>query len=374
MELNKVVIAPDSFKGALSSRQVANIIYEELMLRFPACVGIKMPIADGGEGSLETILAAAGGAVYQQTVLSPDDRMIEADLGILPEGVAVVELVQSSGLTKQNGLHPMSATTYGFGQLIAAALGRGARSFVLCIGGSATTDGGCGMAAALGMRFLNKEGESFVPSGATLKNIVSIDPGGLDARVLQSDFTVMCDVENPLFGPDGAAYSYAPQKGANEEETALLDAGLRHLNAVLSKQFQTDFSALPGGGAAGGLGAGCAAFLNARLQSGSEAILALCGFAKHAADADLIITGEGKLDEQSFQGKALSGILKAAGKVPVLSISGVRTCADALLFKYNVTAFEASEGASIAQSMAEPAKYLRAAAAKAILYYQKTKE
>ncbi len=374
MELNKVVIAPDSFKGALSSRQVADIIYEELMFHFPACIGIKMPIADGGEGSLETILAATGGAVYQQTVLSPDDRMIEANFGILPGGAAVVELAQSSGLTKQNGLHPMSATTYGFGQLIAAALDRGARSFVLCIGGSATTDGGCGMAAALGVRFLNKEGESFVPCGATLKNIASIDPGGLDARVLQSDFTVMCDVENPLFGPNGAAYSYAPQKGANEGEVALLDAGLRHLNAVLIKLFQTDFSALPGGGAAGGLGAGCVAFLNARLQSGSEAILALCGFARHAADADLIITGEGRLDEQSFQGKVLSGILKAAGNVPVLSISGVRTCADALLFKHNVTVFEASEGISIARSMAEPAKYLRAAAEKAMLYYQKIKK
>lgn len=369
MELKKVIIAPDSFKGALTARQAADIIGREVSRVFPACTVVKMPIADGGEGSLETILAAIWGTVYEEKVRAPDDKEISACYGITAAGTAILEVAQSSGLTRQEGLHPMSSSTYGFGQLIAAALDRGARDFVLCIGGSATTDGGCGMAAALGVGFLDHAGNSFVPCGETLKNIAEIHTDGLDSRLGDCVFTVMCDVENPLFGPEGAAFCYGPQKGAGREQIQLLDEGLRHLSVLLSERFGRDFGSIPGGGAAGGLGAGSVAFLNAQLMAGSEAILALCGFSRELADTDLVITGEGRLDNQSFQGKVLSGILKSAGRVPVWAICGVCSCDEALLKRHGVRVFETSAGISIGESMARPARYLGVAARRAMLEY-----
>ena len=369
MKLNKVIIAPDSFKGALSANQVADIIAEEVNAEFPGCTVIKMPIADGGEGSTDTILAAMGGKKYTAQALSPDDRHIAASFGIAADGTAILEMAQSSGLTMQSGMHPMTASTFGFGQLILAALDRGARDFILCIGGSATTDGGGGMAAALGVRFLDRTGSSFVPCGGTLVKISRIDVGDIDGRIRESRFTVMCDVDNPLFGENGAAYVYAPQKGAKPEQVLALDKGLRHLGKTLFDQFGTDFSGVPGAGAAGGLGAGCMAFLNANLMSGSEAILNLCGFEKHLPGTDLIITGEGKLDAQSFYGKVLSGILSRAPHVPVCSICGVCDCDEGFLKGRNINIFEASEGVSMEESMKNPVKYLRIAAGKAMKMY-----
>lgn len=369
MELKKVIIAPDSFKGALTARQAADIISREVSRFFPECTVVKMPIADGGEGSLETILAAVWGTVYEERVLAPDDREISARYGITGAGTAILEAAQSSGLTRQEGLHPMSSSTYGFGQLIAAALDRGARDFVLCIGGSATTDGGCGMAAALGAGFLDSAGNSFVPCGATLINIAKIETDGLDPRLADCTFTVMCDVDNPLFGPEGAAHCYGAQKGADSAQIQALDRGLEHLSALLSERFGKDFGSLPGGGAAGGLGAGAVAFLNAGLKSGSEAILELCGFAQQLAGTDLVITGEGRLDNQSFKGKVLSGILRSAGTVPVCAICGVCTCDENLLKKHGLRVFETSAGISIGESMARPEQYLKAAAKRAMLEY-----
>ena len=366
MRLSKVIIAPDSFKGAISSVRATEIIAAEINAAFPNCEIVKMPIADGGEGSVETILAAIGGQVVKAQALSPDDRMIGAKFGIAASGAAIVEMAQSSGITRQDGLHPMTSSTYGFGQLIMAALERGARDFNLCIGGSATTDGGCGMAAALGVLFYDKNGGSFVPCGGTLREITRIDAAGIDERVSGSSFTVMCDVDNPLFGINGAAYIYGPQKGASDEQVLLLDEGLRHLGAVLSENFSENFANIPGAGAAGGLGAGCMAFLGASLMSGIEAMLKLCSFESHRAGTDLIITGEGKLDSQSFSGKVLSGILQQAGGIPVWSICGVCECDETLLRSYDLTVFEASEGVSIEESMREPEKYLRKAARRAV--------
>ena len=366
MNLKKVIIAPDSFKGTLSSKQVADLIATEVTAIFPECTVIKMPIADGGEGSVDTIIAAMGGQIFETQVLSPDDRKITATFGIIPTGTAIIEMAQSSGLTKQKGLHPMSASTYGFGQLILAALQKGAENFILCIGGSATTDGGCGMAAALGVLFLNNLGNSFIPSGGTLIDIAHIEMSGIDSRICKSKFTVMCDVRNPLFGPNGAAYVFGPQKGADTEQVALLDGGLRHLGDVLSNHFGIKYANTPGAGAAGGLGAGCMAFLDADLMSGSEAILELCGFEKQRAGADLIITGEGKLDEQSFSGKVLSGILRAAGGVPVFSICGSCECDESLLREHGVSVFKTCEGASVEDSMADPLRYIKLAARRAM--------
>ena len=364
--LKKVVIASDSFKGSLPSGQVADLIAEEVIAAFPLCTVVKLPIADGGEGSVDTIIAAKGGTIYETEAISPDDRLISAHFGIAADGTAIIEMAQSSGISKQKSLNPMTSSTYGFGQLILAALSRGAKNFVLCIGGSATTDGGCGMAAALGTQFADIQDAKFTPCGGTLAKIARIDMSGIDRRIKECKFIVMCDVDNPLYGPRGAAFVYGPQKGADPGQVIALDGGLRHFGAVLFERFGIDYANTPGAGAAGGLGAGCLAFLDASIVKGSEAILNLCGFERHLIDADLIITGEGKLDTQSFSGKVLSGILLQAGSVPVYSICGTCECEESLLQKHGVRVFETSEGISIEESIAEPAKYIKAAARKAI--------
>jgi len=363
--MNKVIIAPDSFKGALTAKEAAGIIAEEISGVFPLCEIIKMPIADGGEGSVDVILSAVGGNVYSAKVQSPDNRQIDASFGIADNNAAILEMAQSSGITKQLGLHPMTANTYGFGQLIKAALDRDAREFILCIGGSASTDGGCGMAAALGVKFHDAQGNSFIPCGETLNEISDIDISGIDKRIAGSSFTVMCDVDNPLFGTNGAAYIYGPQKGANPEQVKTLDKGLRHYGALLEEHYGRSFVTIPGSGAAGGLGAGCMAYLGAKLKRGIDAILELYDFKKQRENADLIITGEGKLDSQSFQGKVLSGVIREAGDVPVWSICGVCDIDPGLLRGYSIEVFETSEGITAEESIREPAKYLRIAARKA---------
>jgi len=362
----KIIIAPDSFKGALTSIQVADIIAEEIIAAFPDSNIIKMPIADGGEGSVDTIIVAMGGEVYTAEVRSADDRQITAEYGIANNGSAILEMAQSSGITRQVGLHPMTSTTFGFGQLILAALERGARTFMLCIGGSATTDGGCGMASALGVKFIDENGDSFIPCGETLGAIARFDTSGIDKRIAKCNFTVMCDVDNPLFGERGAAYVYGPQKGATPEQVVELDKGLRHFGGLLSEQFGSGFCDIPGAGAAGGLGAGCVAFLGASLISGIDAILDLCNFSESVKDTDLIITGEGKLDEQSLQGKVLSGLMKSSGGVPVWSICGVCGLEEAVLSESGIKVFEASEGVSVEESIGNPERYLRIAANRAV--------
>ena len=364
--MKKIIVAPDSFKGSLSAKQVADIIADEIAASYPDCTIVKIPIADGGEGSVEAIIAAVGGRIEEAQVLSPDERQIPASFGVTGNGQAVLEMAQSSGLTRQIGLHPMTASTYGFGQLILRSLDLGLRDFFLCLGGSATTDGGCGMAAALGVEFLDNSGKSFVPNGATLKDIAHMDISGIDKRVQASSFTVLCDVDNPLFGSNGAAYVYGPQKGADPTQVHTLDLGLRHLSSIALKVLGNDYAHIPGDGAAGGLGFGCMAFLQAHQVSGINAILELSSFKKHLPGADLIITGEGKLDSQSFSGKALSGILQSAGPVPVISICGVCNAEESLLRSHNLIVFETSEGVSAKESLNNPEKYLRLAIKRAM--------
>jgi len=378
MGLNKVIVAPDSFKGTLTSGEVADVIADEVRRVFPDCEIVKMPIADGGEGSVDVILSAVGGEICTIGVLSPDDRQIDAYYGFTDSGTAIIEMAQSSGITRQEGLNPMTSTTYGFGQLIADALDKNSvidqnenkpdvGKFKLCIGGSATTDGGCGMAAALGVRFYDKDGNSFIPCGETLINIAAIDDTGLDERIAGSSFVVMCDVDNPLYGTNGAAYIYGPQKGADSEQIIILDEGLRHYGAVLEKHFGKSYSNIPGAGGAGGLGAGCLAFLGAEIRSGIDAILGLYDFGEQCKNTDLVITGEGKLDSQSFQGKVLSGILREAGNVPVWSVCGVCDYDRDGIHKMSVTdlrhepvaVFETSKGVGKDESMNDPVKYIR---------------
>lgn len=366
MSLQKVIVAPDSFKGSLSAGQAADIIAQEIKAHYPSCEAVKLPLADGGEGSIEAILAAMGGRLEAAQVLSPDSREITAHFGVTPQGLAILEMAESSGLTKQIGLHPMTANTFGFGQLILRALELGLREFYLCIGGSATTDGGCGMAAALGVRFMSEAGVSFIPCGATLARIASVDTSGIDARILASNFTVLCDVTNPLYGSSGAARVYAPQKGANPEEVKVLDNGLCHLSSVFRQNSGTDYSKLPGAGAAGGLGFGCMALLGAQQISGIQAVLDLYDFKKQLIDADLIITGEGRLDDSSFMGKTLAGILQNSGSVPVVSICGVSSVKESLLEGYDLSVFEMSSGISTQESLENPERHLRRTVSKVL--------
>lgn len=317
----QIIIIPDSFKGSMTSVEVADILASSAR-QHTGKTCIQIPIADGGEGSVDCILSALGGTKRFVRVKSPENLDIMAYYGVTLEGTAVIEIAESSGLTKQSTFRALRATTYGFGELIKDALDFGLRQFLLCLGGSATTDCGCGMAAALGVRFLDVNGERFIPDGGSLSEISRIDFSGIDSRISESEFIVMTDVESPLYGELGSAYVFAPQKGASPTEVQLLDDGLRHVCRVLEKETGTDYSFLPGGGAAGGVGCGCCAFLGAQLQSGIEAMLRISNFDDKVKDCCLIVTGEGRLDSQSMMGKVLSGIKRHAGEVPVVTFCG----------------------------------------------------
>ena len=378
--VNKVLIAPDSFKGTLSAQQIADIIGDELAERFPDTTIEKLPIADGGEGSVETIIAAVGGHLETATVRGPNGRQIKAHYGVTTDGHAVLEAAQSTGITRQHKLHPMTATTYGFGQLITHALDLGLRTFYLCVGGTASTDAGCGMAAALGAKF-HKTGEGktggrisrlksknaeppFVPSGGTLRDITHVDLSELDPRIQESTFTVLSDVDNPLYGLQGAAHIYAPQKGASPKQVEDLDKGLRRLAGIYQETLGADWSNTQGAGAAGGLGFGSLAILGANIESGIEDILELCNFKERLKGTDLIITGEGKLDNQSFAGKTLSGVLKHAGQTPVIAICGTNEADKDLLRKHKLEVIEISKVVSLEESLNHPKKSLQKATKK----------
>jgi len=355
----KFVVAPDSYKGSLSSAQAADIIADEIHARFPDAQVVTLPLADGGEGSLDIIMAATGGHLNQASVQSPDKRTISASFGVTAAGKAVLEMAQSSGITRQQGLHPTSSNTYGFGQLLCAALYEGARDFYLCIGGSATTDGGCGMASAMGVVFLDAEEKPFVPCGATLGQIASVDTSGIDPRVKDSRFRVLCDVDNPLFGATGAAHVFAPQKGASAAELELLDAGLRHLSEIFTQTFGRDLSQVPGAGAAGGLGFGSLHVLDAELTSGIEAIIELYDIESQLQGASYLITGEGRLDEQSLSGKVLSGLMRHSCGVPLISICGSCDLDVATLKRSGVRAYAMGDDTALEESLAHPEQALR---------------
>lgn len=358
--MQKVMVIPDSFKGSISSSEAADILANAVR-RHLKCDVVELPIADGGEGSVDCILRAGGGEKKRAVVHSPENLPIEAEFGIMDGKTAVIEIAESSGLTKQTGFHALTACTYGFGELILAALELGCQRFFLCLGGSATTDCGCGMAAALGVRFLDQSGEAFIPAGGTLHRVSRIDPSGLDPRISRSVFTVMSDVANPLYGPLGAASVYAPQKGATAQEVALLDAGLRHIARIIERDCHKSCQ-MEAAGAAGGAGYGCAAFLNASVVSGIEGMLTLCSFDSLVSGCDLILTGEGCLDDQSLMGKVLSGILRHAGETEIVSFCGSCKASPDVLAGKHITPVEISRGIDPAESMEKGAYYLGLAA------------
>lgn len=320
--MERYVLVPDSFKGTLASGEICAILREEILQAKPDAEVVSIPVADGGEGSVDAFLTAVGGQRVQVPCHGPHMEMMTGFYGLLPDGTAVVEMAAAAGLPLVGSrLEPDTATTYGVGELMADAAARGARRIVLGLGGSATNDGGCGAAAALGVRFLDGKGNAFLPVGGNLDRIAHIDLGG--QRPLP-EITVMCDIDNPLCGPAGASAVFGPQKGADPEMVRRLDKNLRHLAEVARRDLGAEILDLPGAGAAGGMGGGAAAFWKGKLQMGIETVLDTVNFDETVRGARLVITGEGRLDSQSLRGKVVSGVAARARRagVPVVAVVG----------------------------------------------------
>lgn len=333
--MKKVVIASDSFKGSVSSMVVAKSAETAVLRVFPSCEVLKIPVADGGEGSIDALVSAMKGGVRSCEVHGPLMEIVQAEYGILGDGkTAVIEMAKASGLplVPESERNPMLTTTYGTGELIKDAILHGCKDFIVCIGGSATNDAGTGMLQALGFRFLDKAGSELGQGGQILEQIYSIDKSNVLPQLQEVRFTVACDVNNPFSGENGAAFVYARQKGADDAMIYALDRGLKSFADVISRTESIDIDPLPGAGAAGGLGGGFMAFLNATLKPGIQTILEALRFEKQIENADLIITGEGKLDAQTGMGKAPEGILKIASKqdIPVVAIGGCIESCEAL--------------------------------------------
>jgi glycerate 2-kinase len=321
-----ILIAPDKFKGSLNAREVADYLRRGIETILPKVTITCTPLADGGEGFMETIIQGTNGQIVFCKAHDPVMHLIDSSYGITEEGTtAIIEIAAISGLglLSSRERNPLLVNTFGTGELIRHALDKGCRKFIIGIGGSATNDGGMGMARALGVRFLNKDGDELT-EGGQLGLLVNIDTTHLDKRIISSEFIVACDVTNPLTGPNGTSYVYGPQKGATEDMIPLLDGYLMHYATVIRQQLNVDIETIPGGGAAGGLGAGMSAFLNAKLENGFKVISEAVKLEKQILLADVIITGEGKLDAQTYQGKTPFGVSLLARKhhKPIIVVTG----------------------------------------------------
>ena len=326
MKPEKCVVLSDSFKGSLTSREIGELVTEEMARFFPSCRVEAIPAADGGEGTAECLAGVCGGnTVKVNSITGPVGEKIRAGYVVLPDGTAVVEMAAAAGLPLAEGREdPGRATTFGVGQLMVHALEHGAKRIVLGLGGSATNDCGTGCAAALGAEFFNSRGEAFIPTGNTLEEIVHMDLRALKSRLEGVEITAICDVTNPMHGPEGAAFVYAPQKGADPAEVELLDRNLKAMDRLFQRELGLSVAEVPGAGAAGAFGAGVLALLGGRLKRGIDTILDLIGFEELISDADLVITGEGRLDSQSFCGKVVGTVGQRAQRlgIPVYALVG----------------------------------------------------
>lgn len=327
MKLRKVIIAPDSFKGSLSAAEVADRCAEGVIHVFPDAEIIKLPLADGGEGTVKTLSETFGGTIRQCKAKDPLGRIITTKYLISNDRKsALMEVAQVSGLTllTNDERNPLKTSTYGLGMLITDAIEHGCRNIMIGLGGSATNDGGMGMLSALGFRFIDSSGKWLEGKGENLGKVTSIDSRNVNPILKDISFTVACDVDNPLIGERGATTIYAPQKGATPQIVESLEKGMENYAKVVERSMKMDFAYLPGAGAAGGLGAAFHSFLHANLIPGIEMILDSLNFDNKIKGANLIITGEGKIDSQSLMGKVLSGVLKRAkkGNIPVMAIAG----------------------------------------------------
>ncbi|MTB52516.1 glycerate kinase [Lewinella sp. W8] len=322
----KVVIAPDKFKGSLSGREVARAIGRGVRRVYPDAEIIEQPLADGGDGSLSLLKDLLGLQRRRVTVTGPLRTPVEAHY-LLGDGMAFIEIAEACGLVQvpEELRNPRNTTTIGVGMLIEDALARGVRQVHLFLGGSATNDGGAGMAAAVGYRFFGDKEHDFVPMGDSLEWIVRIDQKDVNPLVREVEFTAVCDVDNPLLGPEGATYTYAPQKGASPEDLPELERNMRHFASRINHWLDVAVADLPGAGAAGGLGAGIVAFLGGRLVPGIDLMMDLLGLEEQLRGADLVITGEGRIDHQTVRGKVISGVTRrarTAGVERVIALGG----------------------------------------------------
>lgn len=370
----RVLVAPDSFKGSLTAEEAAAAMGRGVMRGWPGAAVTLLPLADGGEGTAAALVRATGGRWVDCRVTGPLGELVQARWGLLGDGrTAVVEMAAASGLllSPPGRRRPLDATTAGTGDLIRDALDHGCRQFLVAIGGSATTDGGTGMLAALGARFLDAAGRPLPPGGGALNRLDRIDLDGLDPRLREVAIEVACDVDNPLTGPRGAARVYAPQKGATPEQVEILEAGLVRLADVAARTLGRDRRDEPGAGAAGGLGFALVAFLGARLRPGAEVVMNAAGFDRHVQEADLVLTGEGRTDAQTLAGKLVARVAdrsRALGR-PVVVISGaVDPAVEPALKERGVAAvMTATPGPmGIRQALAQAARHLEAATAAAL--------
>lgn len=324
--MKKVILIPDSFKGTLSSQQIIEVMRSEILGHYPDAEIVSIPVADGGEGTVNSLLTAVGGTKVALRVKDPYMNDCESFYGIIHDGkTAVIEMAAAAGLPLvKDRLNPVETTTYGVGQLIKHAVLSGCKTIIVGLGGSATNDFGVGAAAAMGVRFLDSEGHEFIPVGGTLSDISKIDMSGLLPSIKNVNIITMCDINNPLYGENGAAHVYGPQKGATQAMVELLDKQLMAIAKRVALDLNIDIAHLPGAGAAGGMGGGMVTFFDSSLEMGIETVLNIVGFDQLLEDADYVFTGEGQLDRQSFMGKVINGISKRTSKknVPLIAVVG----------------------------------------------------
>lgn len=324
--MQNFILVPDSFKGTLSAIEVCNIMKSSIKNLYKDANIISVPVADGGEGTVDAFLYALGGEKKSIWVSDAfNEQKILAHYAMLKDDIAVIEMATCAGLPLvKNRLEPDKTTTFGVGELIIDAVNSGAKKIILGLGGSATNDGGCGMAAALGVKFKDEQDQEFIPTGGTLSQIYKIDMNNIYSKIKDIEFISMCDVDNPLCGRLGASAVFAPQKGADEDMVKSLDEGLAHLAKIIKRDLHIEVKDIKGAGAAGGLGAGSIAFLQSKLTKGIDVILDTINFDELVSKADIIFTGEGKFDSQSLHGKVVMGVANRSQKykTPVIVVTG----------------------------------------------------
>jgi glycerate kinase len=367
----KIVIAPDSFKESLSALQVAAAIEAGMREVWPDAEYVKVPVADGGEGTVQALIDATGGRRVEVRVTGPLGEPVDAFYGLVGDAgarLAVIEMAAASGLESvpHERRDPLVSTTRGTGELILHAFEAGARRFVLGVGGSATNDGGAGMLQALGVRLLDGDGRELGPGGGALAQLARIDAAGLDARVRASDFQVASDVANPLVGPNGASAIFGPQKGATPAMVAQLDANLRRYADIVKRDLGQDVADLPGAGAGGGIAAAMIVFLNGRLRPGVEIVTEAVGLDAAVRGADLVVTGEGRIDGQTVHGKTPMGVARVAARhgVPTIAIAGSLATDAEAVHAHGIEALSAAvtRPCSLAEALAAGEDNLRHAA------------
>lgn len=377
----KILVAPDSFKGSLSALQAAEAMSAGILEAIPTSTPVLLPAADGGEGTMQSLVDATDGELVCLLVEGPLGDLIPARFGILGnQSTCVIEVAEASGLMRldTHDRNPLVTSSFGTGQLIGHALNSGFRDFIIGLGGSATNDGGAGILQALGMRLLDSDGDEIPKGGAALLQLHSIDPTFFDPRIAESTFLIAADVTNPFIGPEGATAVFGTQKGASAENIKLLDSCLTNFADVIEQLTSVSLHDKPGAGAAGGAGGAFQVFFPSTFQPGIHVVLDTLRFVEHLKSADLVITGEGRSDSQTFSGKTPFGIAQAAlqENVPVLLVSGAITpesqtaLADLFSGVHTIT----SESVTVTDAMREPFRLLKETTTQAILQYKKKEE